>query len=116
MLLAGFSATALALAALGLYGIVAFAVGQRSREIGLRVALGARPFDVARLVSPMASRRSRSGLGLGSVAAFLASRAIEAQFFGVSAADATTLGVRAGRRDRYRGAGVRRTRTAGAED
>ena len=91
MLLAGFSATALALAALGLYGIVAFAVGQRSREIGLRVALGARPFDVARLVLTHGVAPIASGLGLGSAAAFLASRAIEAQFFGVSAADATTM-------------------------
>ena len=92
MLLAGFSTTALGLAALGLYGIVAFAVGQRSREIGLRVALGARPFDVARLVMTHGAAPIAVGLGLGTVAAFLASRAIEAQFFGVTAADSTTLG------------------------
>jgi ABC-type antimicrobial peptide transport system permease subunit len=57
----------------------------------LRVALGARPFDVARLVLTHGVAPIASGLGLGSAAAFLASRAIEAQFFGVSAADATTV-------------------------
>ena len=91
VLLAGFSATALALAALGLYGIVAFAVGQRSREIGLRVALGARPLDVARLVVTHGVSPIAVGLVLGTVAAFAASKAIEAQFFGVSAADAPTI-------------------------
>jgi putative ABC transport system permease protein len=91
VLLAGFAATALALAALGLYGIVAFAVGQRSREIGLRVALGARPFDVALMVVAHGVAPIAVGLGLGTAGAFAASKAIEAQFFGVSAADAPTI-------------------------
>ena len=92
LLLAGFSATALGLAGLGLYGIVAFAVGQRSREIGLRVALGARPFDVGRLVVRHGAVPIAAGLAFGAVAAFLASRAIEAQFFGVTAVDPITGG------------------------
>jgi len=82
-----FGTGALVLAAVGLYGVLAFTVGQRTREIGIRVALGARTGEVARLVVGQSLRLVLIGLGLGLVVAWGGGRALSSLLFGVEAAD-----------------------------
>jgi len=85
---------ALALASVGLYGVLAFRVGQRFREIGLRMALGAQRSDVLRMVLTNAMMLVGVGVGIGLVAAFAVSRAVKSLLYGISATDpATFLGV-----------------------
>jgi predicted permease len=85
---------ALALASVGLYGVLAFRVTQRFREIGLRMALGAQRSDVLRMVLTNAMMLVGVGVGIGLVAAFAISRAVKSLLYGISATDpATFLGV-----------------------
>jgi putative ABC transport system permease protein len=91
-LLGGFTALALLLAALGMYGVAAHAVAQRTREIGVRVALGARPRDIARVVVGEGLRRTAIGIVLGWAAALAARRAVSGLLYGVSATDPATHG------------------------
>ena len=70
-----FAGTAMLLAAIGLYGVLAYAVGQRTREIGIRLALGAKRGEVLRMVMSQAGRLVVIGVAIGLVAAVLASRA-----------------------------------------
>ncbi len=86
-LLGFFSLVALALAATGLYGAVAYGVAQRTREIGVRMALGANRAAVLRLVLGQGMRAVALGIGAGIVGAFLVSRLLTASLFGVSAND-----------------------------
>ena len=86
-----FGALALMLAAVGLYGTVAYAVAQRTREIGVRVALGARTSDVMRLVMRRGTRLVVAGLAFGLPLAWGASRAIAAVLPGVRDTDPLTL-------------------------
>jgi putative ABC transport system permease protein len=95
-LLSTFAATALLLAAVGLYGVVAYAVAQRTREMGIRMALGARPADVVRLVFGQSARLALVGTALGIAAAGAAVRFIESQLFGVRPLDPVTFVVVAG--------------------
>ena len=82
----------LLLAALGLYGVVAYSVAQRTREIGVRIALGAAPRDVVRMVVGQSARLAGAGVAVGIALAIAASRALVPLLYGVSALDPITLG------------------------
>ncbi len=91
-----FGMVALLLAAVGLYGVTAYTVAQRTQEIGIRMALGADRAQVVRLVLAGASRRVLVGLVLGLPLAVGAGRLIAAQLYGVSSWDPLALSVAAG--------------------
>ncbi|MBV8858093.1 MAG: ABC transporter permease [Acidobacteria bacterium] len=86
-LLGVFAAAAAALAALGLYGVVSYSVAQRTHEIGLRVALGARPRDVLRLVIGQGMTLTLVGTGVGVAVALALTRVMSGLLFGVGATD-----------------------------
>jgi ABC-type antimicrobial peptide transport system permease subunit len=86
-----FAILALLLAAIGVYGVLAYLVTQRTREIGVRIALGARPGSVLQLVVGHSLRLSVLGVALGLVAATLLAPAIASQLYGVSPRDTITL-------------------------
>ena len=87
-----FSALGLALAAVGLYGIIAFAVAQRTREIGIRMAIGARPGTVVRLVLRQGLGLALVGLVVGSLLGAVATRMVAGALYGVSVADPIAWG------------------------
>jgi putative ABC transport system permease protein len=87
VLLALFAAVALLMAAVGIYGVVAYAVAQRTRETGLRLALGASAADILTLVLGEGLRRSAAGIGAGLLAALAAAHASRSLLFGVGEAD-----------------------------
>ena len=91
--LAGFAAISLLLAATGLYGLLSYSVTQRVREIGVRIALGAKPGDVLRLVVGEGMKLVALGAVVGILAALAAGRVIGALLFGVSATDPVTYAV-----------------------
>ena len=91
-LLALFAGVALALAAIGIFGVMSYTVAQRVPEISLRMALGARAGDVVRTIVGGALALAATGAGLGVAAAFALRRAIQSQLFGVSPLDPITLG------------------------
>lgn len=82
---------ALLLAAVGIYGVIAFSTNQRAREIGIRVALGAKHGDVLRLVLGGGAKLALLGIALGTVAALALARLISSLLFGVSAVDPLTF-------------------------
>jgi putative ABC transport system permease protein len=88
--LAGFATISLLLAATGLYGLLSYSVTQRVREIGVRMALGANPGDVLRLVLGEGMKLVALGALAGILAALAAGRVIGALLFGVSATDPVT--------------------------
>ncbi|HEU4564985.1 MAG TPA: ADOP family duplicated permease [Gemmatimonadaceae bacterium] len=90
-LLASFAGLALLLSAVGLYGVIAYAVSQRSREIGIRIALGARPSGVRAMVVLQGMRAAGTGLVIGLAAALAAARLLEGLVFGVPPRDPATL-------------------------
>jgi putative ABC transport system permease protein len=90
VLISAFAALALVLAAVGVYGVIAYSAGQRTREIGVRLALGATRGDVVRLVAAEGMRLAAAGVGLGLVAAAAASRVLTRLLFEVGATDAGT--------------------------
>ena len=91
-LITGFAAAALALAVVGLYGIVSYVVAQRTRDIGLRVALGAARSDIRRLVFRIGMSPVAAGLIAGFVLVVFATRPLENLLFSVDRLDATAVG------------------------
>ena len=83
-LMAVFAAGALLLACLGIYALIAYSVGRRSREIGVRLALGARPVDVIRMLLQHTARVGGAGLIAGLALAFVVGRSLAAGLYGVS--------------------------------
>ena len=91
LLVGGFAALALILGVVGLYGVISYSVTQRTREIGVRMALGAPRSSVHRLVMREASRLAIIGIGIGILASIGAAMLMQKLLFGVAAWDAATL-------------------------
>ena len=95
-LVGGFAATALLLGVVGLYGVVAYSVSQRTREIGVRMALGAGRVSVYRMILQEAGRLAAAGIALGAAGSVAAATLARKLLFGVSSWDAPTLAAVAG--------------------
>jgi ABC-type antimicrobial peptide transport system permease subunit len=85
------SAVALALGSVGIYGVVSYVVSLRAREIAVRLALGARPTDVRRMISLQAGVPIALGIGIGLAAAAAMTRVLAALLFGVDPIDPLTM-------------------------
>jgi putative ABC transport system permease protein len=94
-LLGAFAAAALLLAALGIYGLLAYSVEQRRQEMGIRRALGARPADILQLVLREGLGLTAIGIAAGLAGAFAASRALSALLFRTSPTDPLIFGAMA---------------------
>ncbi len=91
ILISAFAALALALSCVGIYGVISCLIGERTREIGLRMALGARHSDVLRLILGHGARMALLGIALGVVLALALTRLMASQLFGVTPRDPLTF-------------------------
>jgi putative ABC transport system permease protein len=92
-LLAGFALLALVLSAIGIYGLIAQNTAQRTSEIGIRMALGAAPGDVLRMVIRQGLSIASVGIALGIAGALALGRALSAYLYGVSSTDLATYAI-----------------------
>jgi ABC-type antimicrobial peptide transport system permease subunit len=93
ILLEAFAVVALLLASLGLYGVISYLVGQRTHELGIRLALGAQRRDVLRLVLGHGMKMALGGVALGLIAALGLTRLLSKMIYGVSATDPVTFAI-----------------------
>ena len=93
MLLGFFAVVALGLSCVGIYGVISYLVGERTREIGVRMALGAQRADVLRLILGQGARMALSGVAVGILLSLGLTRLMSAQLYGVTPHDPLTLGV-----------------------
>ncbi|MGH9774411.1 MAG: ABC transporter permease [Candidatus Acidiferrales bacterium] len=91
MLLAVFAALAVLLAAVGIYGVMSYAITQRTHEIGIRMAMGAEPADVLKMILKQGARLALAGVGIGLAVALALTRLIADLLYGVSARDPLTF-------------------------
>jgi putative ABC transport system permease protein len=91
IVLSVFATLALALAAVGVYGVVSFSVTQRTRDLGIRMALGAQPGDIMRLVLREGMALALIGVAVGVLGSFAVTRAISGLLYQVSATDPITF-------------------------
>jgi predicted permease len=94
-LLSGFSLLAVVLASIGLYGVIAYSVGHRTQEIGIRLAIGAQRSHVLRLIVGEGLRLALIGVALGMIASLLVTRVLENMLFGVTATDPLIFAINA---------------------
>ncbi|HEU4564418.1 MAG TPA: ABC transporter permease [Gemmatimonadaceae bacterium] len=91
MVLTGFAALSLVLALLGIYGVISYGTAQRTREFGIRIALGARPGDVTGMVLRQGALLAAVGMTLGTLAYLATGRALSALLYGITPTDPLTL-------------------------
>jgi putative ABC transport system permease protein len=89
-LLSLFAGIALVLAIVGIYGVMSYSVTQRTHEIGIRMAIGASPLDVFKMILGHGMKLALIGVGLGLLGAFLLTRLMATMLFGVAPTDAMT--------------------------
>ena len=92
LLLTLFALTALTLAMIGIYGVIAYSVVQRTREIGVRIALGAQRLDVLWMVLRQAVIMGVAGVLIGAFGSFFATKALDSLVFGITPRDPATFG------------------------
>jgi putative ABC transport system permease protein len=90
-LLVAFGALAMVLALLGIYGVMAYSVAQRTREIGIRIAIGARQVDVLRMVMRRGIALTSAGSFIGIAASLVLTQFVKSQLFGVQPSDPSTM-------------------------